>query len=64
MPAEPKNIKIEWEEDNILVLRIDMSQDFGPSKSGKTKIIATSSGNIDIPNGEGAKLGLNIYRKL
>jgi len=48
-------------EGNVLTVTIDLSQDFGPSKSGKTRIIATTAGNRPIP-GSDAKIGLNIYR--
>jgi len=47
----------------ILTLEIDLDQDFGPSSSGKSIIIASSEGNADIPGANGVKLGLNIYKK-
>jgi hypothetical protein len=47
-------------EGNVLTLRIDLSKDLGPSKSGKTRMVATTSGNVKLP--DGAKLGLNVYR--
>mgnify|MGYP003427183061 CR=1 FL=1 len=47
-------------EGNILTLRIDLSQDFGPSASGKTRIIATTAGSLALPGG--AKVGVNVYR--
>jgi len=47
---------------NQLTIKVDLSQDFGPSKSGKTKIIATTEGNITIPGTKDVKLGLNIYK--
>lgn len=45
-----------------LVITVDLSKEHGPSKSGKTIIIATSSGNQKI-EGTDAIIGLNIYRK-
>ncbi len=45
-----------------LVITIDLSKSFGTSASGKTEIIATTSGNIDVPEMENTKLGLNCYR--
>jgi len=56
-----KNIETSVDGD-ILTLKIDMSKDFGPSKSGKTIIIASSEGNIAIPGSEEVKMGLNIYK--
>lgn len=47
-------------EGNILTVRIDLAKDFGPSASGKTRIIATTAGNVALPGG--AKVGINVYR--
>ena len=48
-------------EGDLLILTIDLTQNFGPSSSGKSTIIATTSGNVAIP-GTSAKLGLNLYK--
>jgi hypothetical protein len=48
-------------EGSTLTIVIDLSNDAGPSKSGKSLVIATTSGNVDI--GNGVKLGLNVYSK-
>ena len=45
-----------------LTITVDLSKEHGPCKSGKTLIIATSSGNQKI-EGTDAIIGLNIYRK-
>ena len=55
-----KNIKLE-SKANLLIVTIDMSKSFGPSKSGKTEIIASTGGNRHVP-GTDAKLGLNLYK--
>ena len=47
---------------NILTITADLSKDFGPSKSGKTIIIATTGGNVSVPGHEAVKVGLNIYK--
>ena len=49
-------------EGNQLVIKVDLSKDFGPSSSGKTTIIATTEGNVNLPERE-EKIGLNIYKK-
>ena len=49
-------------DKNKLTIEVDLSKDFGPSNSGKTIIIATSSGNKPV-EGTDAVIGLNIYRK-
>jgi hypothetical protein len=56
-----KNLDMNVEGD-VLTIKCDLKQDFGPSKSGKTVIIATSEGNISIPGHDQVKLGLNLYR--
>lgn len=47
---------------NILTIKVDLSKEFGPSSSGKTTIIASTEGNITVPDRE-EKVGLNVYRK-
>lgn len=56
-----KNIDMNVEGE-MLTIRIDLSQDFGPSSSGKTIIVATSEGNVTLPGRE-EKLGLNVYKR-
>lgn len=59
-----KGIKYEINADGIMTIVVDTNVEFGKSASGKSTIIASSSGNqkIETPNGE-AFLGLNLYRK-
>jgi hypothetical protein len=47
---------------NILTIKVDLTKAFGPSASGKTIIIASTEGNITVPERE-EKVGLNVYRK-
>jgi len=49
-------------EGNILTIKVDLSKEFGPSASGKTIIIASTEGNISVPD-RAEKVGLNVYRK-
>ena len=56
------NVKIEVKE-NKMVVTVDMSKDQGPSKSGKTRVIASSHGNVPVPGHADCRLGLNVYRK-
>lgn len=46
-----------------LVIKVDLSQSFGRSTSGKSIIIASTEGNQSIPGNEEIKIGLNIYKK-
>lgn len=57
-----KNMEMR-REGSKLIIEVDLTKDFGVSKSGKSKIIASSEGNISIPDDEEIKIGLNIYRK-
>ena len=56
-----KNVELTV-EGTILTIKVDLSKEFGPSSSGKTTIIASTEGNVAIPNRE-EKIGLNIYKK-
>jgi hypothetical protein len=47
---------------NILTIAVDLTKEFGPSSSGKTIIIASTEGNIAVPERD-EKIGLNVYRK-
>ena len=55
-----QNIEMTRNGDTLLI-KIDLSQRISASKSGKTTIVATSSGNVTVPGGDGVKLGLNVY---
>jgi hypothetical protein len=58
---EMKNVEMSVAGD-ILTITIDLTKEFGPSSSGKTIIIASTEGNVTIPDRE-EKVGLNVYRK-
>ena len=57
-----KNVEMTI-EGNILTLKVDLTKEFGPSSSGKTIIIASTEGNVSIPDDEEKKIGLNVYKK-
>ena len=56
-----KNVEMKIDGD-ILTITVDLSKEFGPSASGKTIIIASTEGNVAVPNRD-EKVGLNVYRK-
>ena len=57
-----KNVEMKVSEDGTkLTIEVDLTQEFGPSKSGKTIVIASTEGNQTIP-GTKAILGLNVYK--
>ena len=57
-----KNIEMKVDGD-ILTIKVDLSQRFGQSSSGKSIIIASTEGNQSVPGKEEIKIGLNIYTK-
>lgn len=56
-----KNVEFSV-EGNILNIKIDLAKEFGPSSSGKNIIVASTEGNVTIPDRD-EKIGLNVYRK-
>lgn len=54
--------------DNALILRIPMSPEAlaqaRPSKTGKTKLLATTNGFTAVPGADGIKIGLNVTAPL
>ena len=56
-----KNVQMTV-DGNILTIKVDLAKEFGPSSSGKTIIIASTEGNIAVPDRD-EKVGLNVYRK-
>jgi len=59
-----KNVAMQIDQEKkILTITVDLSKDFGESKSGKSITIASTEGNVSL---EGkladVKVGLNVYR--
>jgi len=52
-------------KENKLVIEVDLNQNAGPSKSGKTIIIASSHGAAQVTDADGnvVNVNLNVYRK-
>lgn len=46
-------------EDRTLIIRVNLNLDFGPSKSGKTRIIASTGGPAKIGD---TVVNLNVYK--
>ena len=57
-----KNIEMSVQGQE-LIIKVDLSQSFGRSSSGKSVIIASTEGNQSVPGNEEIKIGLNIYKK-
>ena len=56
-----KNVEMSV-DGNIMTIKVDLSKEYGPSSSRKTIIVASTEGNVSIPDRE-EKIGLNVYRK-
>jgi hypothetical protein len=48
-------------EGNTLIIKVDLTKEFGPSSSKKSIIIASTEGNVVVPDRQ-EKVGLNVYR--
>jgi hypothetical protein len=57
-----KNVDMKVEGDR-LVITVDLAQEFGMSKTGKSITIASTEGNVSVPGREEIKIGVNVYRK-
>ena len=57
-----KNVEMSVKGQKLIV-EIDLSKRLGPSKSGKTTVIATTSGNVEVPQHSEIKIGINCYTK-
>lgn len=56
------NVQMEVDGD-ILTIKIDISKRMGLSGSGKNMVIATTGGNVGVPDNEAIKIGINCYTK-
>ena len=57
-----KNVKMSV-KNNKLTIEVDLTQEFGKSASGKSIIIGSTEGNVDVDGADGVKIGLNVYKK-
>lgn len=59
-----KGITMETSADGkTLTIKVDLTGDYGPSSSGKTIIVATTGGNVKVPNKDEINIGVNVYKK-
>ena len=54
-----ENIEVEV-KGSKLTIKVDLSKDLGESKSGKSRVIATSSGAIKLD--DGTRINMTVYR--
>lgn len=55
-----KGVVVEVKGGKVIIT-FDENGDYGRSASGKTTIVATTSGNVTLSNG--VTIGVNAYRK-
>ena len=55
--------KIVVNEKGIMTITVDLNNEGHPSGSGKSMVLGTTSGNMQIPGSRGVSVGLNVYRK-
>lgn len=60
--TQPNNVVMAVKK-GILTLTIDLTKKGTPSKSGKSNVIASTYGNVTIPE-IGVTIGLNIYKRI
>ena len=58
-----KNVDLDIDED-VLTITIDLKRRFGFSKSGKTKIVASTSGPQAITRYKGISVNLTVFETL
>lgn len=54
------NVSYEMKGD-VLVIAVDTSKRLGPSKTGKTTLVAKTLGNVRLPNG--VRFSVNAFVK-
>ena len=48
---------------NILTITVDLSLTRGMSSTGKTQVVASTRGFVDLPTHQGTTVALNVNRK-
>ena len=56
------NVKLDV-KGKTLTITIDLAQEGEMSRSGKSKLIASTKGNVSVPGHADLHLGVNLYRK-
>jgi len=60
---EENNLDVQV-DGNKLIITVDLDKTMGPSKSGKSIIVASTRGNISVPKNDAIKMGINIYKSI
>lgn len=46
----------------FLLIRVNLTKNYGQSKSGRSEIIATTRGTVRVPGEQSMKYGLNVFK--
>ena len=58
-----QNMVMNVSKKGILTVKINLNETIGYSRTGKSILIASTEGNIDVPDTEDEiKIGLNVYK--
>lgn len=60
---EFSNMTIEVKGKSVVITIKDHTKEYGLSKSGKSKTVATTGGNAQIDGADNLVIGINAYRK-
>jgi hypothetical protein len=58
-----ENIKIETRGPREVIVTITLEGEGRVSGSGRSILLATTGGNVDIPGHPGVKLGVNVFKE-
>jgi hypothetical protein len=58
-----QNVKINVKGDTMTIV-VNLKKTCGPSKSGKSTVIATTSGNANVEGTADVKIGLNVFKPI
>jgi len=53
-------IRVEGDKKTRLIIEVDLEEEYGPSSSGKSIVIAGTEGAVSAPGRE--EINLNIYK--
>ena len=56
-----QNVKIEVKDKKMTIV-VDLSAKATPSASGKSLVIGSTKGNVEVGGTGGVKVGLNVYK--
>ena len=55
------NVSVKVEGD-VLTIKVNLNEEHGPSKSGKTTIVGSTNGIAPIASKHGVSFGLNVFK--